>query len=808
MLFWVLVLAFGSGCAALVYEVIWLQQLQLVIGSSAVSLGLLLATFMGGLCIGSFAVPRTLPSRRHPLWLYGWIELTIAGLAILILFGVPLIGAVYVTSAGQGFVNVLSRGIVAAICLLPPTILMGMTFPILARSVRSDAGASRIGMIYTANISGAVVGCWLAGFYLLPAYDLGIATFTAVAINGAVGIGSLLLSRILAAAPSSSPQAEITAAARPATPIYIALALSGASALGAQVVWTRLLSVLFGATAYTFSIILSVFLIGLGVGSAAGAWLARSTQRPMLALTVCQTALAASIGMTGWMISRWLPYWPVDPTLALSSWAGFQVDLLRTLWTILPATVLWGATFPLALAALVSPTRSSDRLAGHAYAANTLGAIAGALAFTFVAVPGLGTQRSQQLIGAIALVAAGVVLASLSRRSSPNAPPDGPVGIRTRSAVAAVLLLALALIAGIAEIPWQVIAYGRRIAPMMYADRDNFREHPIRVLRRSEGLDSSVVITEQAGQRILYVNGSTEASNAPDDMRLQRMAGHLPALIHGNPQQVLVVGFGTGVTAGSFVTYPELRRIVVAELEASIPAASAEFFARENYGVYADDRVDIVHDDGRHFLLTTEETFDVITSDPVHLYVRGTSALYSKEYFELVRRRLKPAGVMAQWLPLYDGGTETLKSALATFFSVFPEGTVWSNHTQDRGYDLVLLGQAQPRPMDVDFLWSRWTRPDYRNVVLSMRSVGFNSPLHVLSAYLGRASDLRPWLADAQLNLDRNLRLQYLAGVEMNAGAAPALYGSLAQQRTFPHDLFTGSEEVLQALRSMLDARR
>jgi spermidine synthase len=324
-------------------------------------------------------------------------------------------------------------------------------------------------------------------------------------------------------------------------------------------------------------------------------------------------------------------------------------------------------------------------------------------------------------------------------------------------------------------------------------------------LYKGEGLDSSLVITEQAGQRIIYVNGSTEASNAPDDMRLERMAGHLPALIHMEPQDVLIVGFGAGVTAGSFVTYPKVKKIVIAELESLIPPASADFFGRENYGVFRDARTHVVHDDGRHYLLTTTDNFDIITSDPVHLYVKGTSALYSKEYFELVRRHLKPGGVIAQWLPLYDGDVETVKSVLATFFGAFPNGTVWSNHTQDRGYDLVLLGQSDPKPIDVDALQNRLERPDYQNVVLSLRSVGFRSALDVLATYFGQASDLRPWLEGAQLNLDKNLRLQYLAGFEINADASADLYQALAAYRRFPVDLFTGSEGFVQRLRSSFE---
>jgi spermidine synthase len=788
-----LILVSFSGFAALVYEIVWLQQLQLVIGSSAVSLGLLLATYMGGLFLGSIAVPRIVSAKRHPLWLYGAIELGIGFLGLAILFGMPFLSSIYVTSAGQGLVNVLFRGLVSAICLLPPTILMGMTFPILARSIPpTKIGASRMGFIYAANIGGAVIGCLLAGFYLLRVHDLATAAYTAVVINVCTGLAGLFLSGILNPLPIRKTTEEIAKISNSDAPVYIAIGLSGLSALGAQIVWTRLLSVLFGATVYTFSIILAVFLIGLGIGSTVGSWISRSIQRPRFALGLCQMGLAASIGWTAWAISHSLPYWPIDPSLALSPWVNFEVDLLRTAWTLLPTTLLWGASFPLALASLASPDQHSDRLAGEVYGANTLGAIAGALIFTFVFIPYLGTMRSEQLLSVVAFIAALVLLISLYRQFSRN----------DMATVAVLLGITVVFIATTADVPWQLLAYGHRIAQVMHQDSEDFRNDPIRVLYKGEGLDSSLVITEQAGQRIIYVNGSTEASNAPDDMRLERMAGHLPALIHGEPEEVLIVGFGAGVSAGSFVTYPKVKKIVIAELESLIPPASADFFSRENYGVFRDARTQVVHDDGRHYLQTTKETFDVITSDPVHLYVKGTSALYSKEYFELVRRHLKPGGVVAQWLPLYDGDTQTVKSVLATFFAAFPNGTVWSNHTQDRGYDLVLLGQATPKPIDVDALQNRLDRPDYKNVVLSLHSVGFRSALDVLETYFGQASDLQPWLEGAQLNLDRNLRLQYLAGFEINTDASADLWRAIAAYRRFPEGLFTGSEGFMRALRA------
>ncbi len=580
--------------------------------------------------------------------------------------------------------------------------------------------------------------------------------------------------------------------------------MSGLTALGAQVVWTRLLSVLFGATVYTFSIILAVFLAGLGIGSGAGSILARSTERPKLAFGMCQLLLAASIAWAAWAIAKSLPYWPIDPALAENPVYLFQLNLFRALWTILPATIFWGASFPLALASLAPHSNDSGQLAAGVYGANTLGAIVGALFFTFLSIPSLGTMRSQQILIGLACVSAIVVLAPLRSSSADELHPDPASPRQFTLELGAAVLVILVLIAGVSDVPWQFLAYGRRVALMTYSDREESKDHPIQLLYRAEGLNSSIVITDQTGLRIIYVNGNVEASNAIDDMRLQTMDGQLPALVNSDPQDVLVVGFGTGVSAGTFVTHPETKTITIAELEHLIPPASGKLFQRENHDVLNDPRTTVFYDDGRHYLQTHDDRFDVITSDPVHLWIKGTSALYSKEYFEIVRRHLKPGGVAAQWLPLYDGNVDTIKSVLATFFEAFPNGTVWSNHIMDRGFDLVLLGQTSPTQINIDALQQRLDRPDYAGVMASLRPVGFNSANDVAATYLGRASDLQPWLAGAQINLDRNLRLQYLAGLEMNANASAAIYQMLLGYRVFPQGLFEGSPDSLQRLSVML----
>jgi spermidine synthase len=649
-------------------------------------------------------------------------------------------------------------------------------------------GIAWLGLFYGGNIVGAVFGCLLAGFYLLRVFDMETATYVAAALNLVVALLGFGLARLSAYRPAvTSPLAD---SRRGFWPVYVAIALSGACALAAEVVWTRLLSLLIGATVYTFSIILAVFLVGLGIGSGAGSLLARSGANPRILLGVCQLFLAAAVAWAAVMLADSLPYWPINPALSRSPWLNFQLDLVRCLWAVLPAACLWGASFPLALAAGAAKGQDVGRLVGGMYAANTVGAILGALGAGLVLIPGLGTQNAQRVL--IGLSAAASLLMLVSALGPPR---------RLARALALVLLAAgvggpAVLLAWILPAtPWELVALGRALPTSNTSEG--------RSLFVGEGMNSSVAVTEQTnGVRNFHVSGKVEASNEAQDMRLQRMLGHIPALLHPKPRSVLVVGFGAGVTAGSFVPHPELENLVICELEPLIPKVVSTFFTKENHDVVNNPRVHIVYDDARHYVLTTPLLFDIITSDPIHPWVKGSATLYTREYFELCKRRLKPGGLLTQWVPLYGGDLESAKSAIATFFEVFPHGTVWSNDHGGIGYDVVLLGQAGPLTIDADELRRRVERRDHEAVRQSLNEVGFDNLLELLLSYGGQASDLRPWLADAQINRDRNLRLQYLAGMGLNNDERGRIHQEMQRYRRFPENLFVGTGRYAEMVRT------
>jgi spermidine synthase len=366
------------------------------------------------------------------------------------------------------------------------------------------------------------------------------------------------------------------------------------------------------------------------------------------------------------------------------------------------------------------------------------------------------------------------------------------------AAFVAIPLAAALLAYGAPGVPPELYAFGRTIMNANYKPN---------MLYVGEGMNASVAVSEdEDGNRYFHVSGKTEAGSHPADMRLRRMLGHRSVLLDPKPRSVLVVGFGAGVTAGSFVTYPDIERIVICEIEPLIPQKISGFFSKENFDVVNDPRVEIVYDDARRFILTSKEQFDIITSDPIHPWVKGAATLYTREYFELVRRHLKPDGVVTHWVPIEETTAEAVKSEMATFFSVFPEGIYWMND-REGGSDVVLFGQTDPAPINVDAAAERFNLPDNAHAAKSLRGIGFVSAIDSIASYSGRGPDLALWLRGATINTDRNLRLQYLAGMGLNVTAQDQIRSELADAGWIPPGLFTASEENFAELRDALSAK-
>ncbi|MDO8680341.1 MAG: fused MFS/spermidine synthase [Acidobacteriota bacterium] len=790
-------LFFASGCAALIYETVWFHLVQLVVGASSISVAVLLCSFMGGMALGSALLPRLVPASIHPLRVVAALEAGIAALGIIVPLALPYVQQAYVAMVGYGYAGVLLRATACAVVLTPPTMLMGATLPAIARWFdRRNEAASSVGFLYTANIAGGAVGTVLAGFYLLRVYDTVVAGAVAVAINIAVAIAAwwLAVNRDEADKPSTfalgasvdkkglSPQVvDSPSLDTPRlAPIYVVAAMSGFTALGAEVVWTRQLSLLFGASVYTFSLILAVFLAGLGAGSLAGSSLARRSKNPAATLGRAQLLLAFAIAFGAWMIVYGLPLW--QPTKSFLPWVRssppltFAFDAVRCAIALMPATLLWGASFPLMLAA----ARGADfrRQVSRITAINTAGALIGTLALTLIGIPMLGSQRSQQ---ALVLLAALAGLAILSRAPRPR--PAANVAVFAAAVAIAIL--------AVPPVPGRMIAYGRSVDSWSSIKR---------FLYLAEGATASVAVTEGiGGMRQFHIAGKVEASDMDVDMRLERMLGHIPALVHPHPRSVLIVGVGAGVTAGALAIHPEVERIVICEIEPVVPTSARQFFGVENHHVFDDPRVQLVFDDARHFLQTTDERFDIITSDPIHPWVRGAATLYSLEYLQLARAHLNPGGVVTQWIPLYETDVPSAKSEIATFAQVFPDTTLWNPDLLEEGYDLVALGRVEAAPISEAAIALRINAS--AAVRESLSEVTLKTAAAVLSTYAGRGRDLAPWLADAQINRERHLRLQYLAGLAANTDQRFEIFQQILQYRRYPADLFEASAELESQIR-------
>ncbi len=519
-----LLLFVGSGCAALIYEIVWFQLLQLVIGSSAVSLGVLLGTFMGGMCLGSLLLPRYVGVEQHPLRIYAYLEFGIGACALVILFGMPLFSAAYTAVGTTGITGLTLRGVAAAVCLLPPTLMMGATLPAVARYVETTPkGVSWLGFFYGGNIAGAVAGSLLAGFYLLRVYDATIATFVAVFINVLVAVLGLLIANMTPYSPQKIRESSATAVQTApgeseVWPVYVTIALSGFAALSSEVIWTRLLSLLFGATVYTFSLVLAAFLFGLGIGSSLGAALARGAKNPRVALGWCQMMLCGAIAWAAYQTMESMPWWPVDVTLDYDFMTKFQLDMVRCIWALLPASILWGASFPLALASVAPREEDAGRVVGRVYAANTVGAIFGALLASLTFVSWIGMQKTQQALIGVSAVS-GLLMLALG--------PSGEESAKAKLNFAVTVIVAMVisglLVVTVPELNKDFVAYGR-FSPV--------RAGRSEVKYVGEGRMGLVAVSELSDGTLNYHNaGKIQASSDPADMRLQRMLGHLTTLI-------------------------------------------------------------------------------------------------------------------------------------------------------------------------------------------------------------------------------------------------------------------------------------
>jgi spermidine synthase len=700
-----------SGVFALVYEVTWARMLSREFGSDAVAIAIVVSVFMLGLGLGARLAGVWGDRLHNPLRVYGILEIVLGAyvLASPWLIGgfMPLLALLGERGIENAWLLNSARITLGMVVLLPPTLIMGASLPLLARFAVDVAKhiPSAVISLYSINIVGAVVGVLAAGFWLLPVMGM-------TRVLTLVGLANVVLGLLVLVLSRSVTDTYRTRRPHPVThtdmgdrwttvKLVSAVALLGVASMACQLAWTRVIVLIVGGSAYAFSSVLAVFLAGLGIGAALAALALRWFSDRSVALFAIAGVLAAAAIFGSTFVLPSLPGYFLG--LFDAEIAATQVGLLN-LQTIIAAALFlapvtfMGMMFPLALRIGLG---SFDRPAadvGKLYLANSMGSVAGALLAGFILIPQIGILPT--LLLAIGLICY-AVLVVLSLRSG-----------QLVQLAAAIVLLGGYGIGWYTVPPWnaQLMASGlsdhaRAYQQMRLGLAEQLADWTDLLFYR-DGLTSTVTVSRdrRLGISDLYIatNGKIDGSSR-QDMPTQKLSAHLPLLLHPEPRRVAVVGMGTGVTAGSATLHDSVEEVVIIEIEPAM-VAGARWFSAYNYGVHEHPKVDIRITDGRLHLFLAQERYDVIISEPSNPWIAGIASLFTEEYYRLSARALRPGGVFAQWLQLYQMEPDNVQSVVRSFAEVFPETYVAKTIV---GTDMLLIGSQEPITFDVKALQDR-----------------------------------------------------------------------------------------------------
>jgi spermidine synthase len=720
----VLVLFFCSGACGLAYQVLWVRQLSFVFGVTAYAAGTVLAAFMAGLALGSWLAGPLLARITRPLAAFGIAELLIGASALatpaVLDIASSLYRTLYAVSPDSFPAQTLARFACAFAVLLVPTVLMGLTLPLLSASqvVRGPLFAARVSALYAVNTAGAVTGALLTGFVLIGALGVGRTFLLAAACNALVGLGAIALDRRHARQAvdneaSASARGSTAAMGGPVT-VWWVMAASGFASLALEVVWFRLMTQALDATTYAFTVTLAGVLIGIALGGAISSRLLRARADWLAWLAVVQVATAVvvliGVGMLTW-----------ERPLGL---APMRAPVRVVLLVLLPS-LLMGISFPLLLklgvpapAAGTVDAGTRGKLVGRFYSVNVLGAIAGSIVGGFFIVPAFGTWAAIVILAGVFLVA-GLLIA---------------VAHPSRGRVLAMVAAGAAAFAYVTTtLPDPFMVAMRRRAPPGSIE-----------IFRDEGVQTAVSVYESTFQRTLNVGGLHQANDSEAMVRLHRRIGMLPMALHPAPADALVIGLGGGATAGAVSQHPGTA-VQIVELSDSVRKA-APYFDHVTFGVLNQPNVRVRVDDGRNFLALSGEKFDVITADIIQPIHAGAGHLYSREYFELVRQALKPGGIVLQWIGHRERSHYTL--IMRTFLEVFPDATLWLGGE-------MMVGSLEPLTLNQAAFDAKLLDPETRAVLLG---VGLGSFEALRSWYAAGPREMRAYVGDGpRLTDDRPL---------------------------------------------------
>ena len=807
-------LFFASGATALVYQTLWSRQLHHVFGTSSFAISTVLAAFMAGQALGGWLAGKRADDLQRPLRMYGLFEVGIGLYALIFPVIVRWITPLYLEFWRQVEPGPVSFGLLQflliGVALLLPTAAMGATLPILARFAtrRLGAAGSVVGLLYGINTAGAVLGTFLGGFVLLPAWGLWATTLGAACMNLLLGGLALVTSQSAGEGAGPLPVEEDTPRLppRPGARVVLAVAaLSGFAALIYEVAWTRLLVLMLGASVYAFSVMLLAFLVGIAAGGAWGGGPAdrlwrRFGERGVLgALALCQVGIAGVTYLTLYSYGE-LPFWYVwlfDRAAEGGTSAGgvWMVSLVLSGLVMTPAAFGMGAVFPLAVRALVGDPDKLGAPVGSVYSSNTIGSMVGATLAGFVLLPGIGVQGAVFVGAAANVVAGGLCLWRMHRIDVADKRPLGALG------ALAVLGFVLGFVAQ--RPPWDpmVMTAGMYKYVSSFSDhsREGIRDYAIdryELLYYDEGLSSVVTVARSRESQNIWLanNGKVDASTTVD-MPTQVLVSLLPMQFVEDPAEVLVIGLASGITAGAVTLVDDAEHIEVVELEPSILEA-ARFFDEWNHGVLDDPRVELVANDGRnHVLLAEPGAYDVIISEPSNPWISGVSNLFTREFLEIGKSRLAPGGVWAQWVQAYGMGPEDVRSLVATFADVYPYVLLYATVEEA---DLVLIGSETPIQPDIAHarqLLERWPRAS-----AELATIDIAAPLDLVARFQMDRSHLVEMSEGADINTDDNMRIEYSAPLYLHEETTEDNFAMLLKHREVPFEAIGRDGEQLASL--------
>jgi spermidine synthase len=771
---------FLSGASGLILELLWTRMLTLVFGSTALAVSTVLTAYMGGLGLGSYLAGKFSDRLKDPVRAYALAEAAIGIYALLVPW---LIGYypglnqwLWVTFGDRYTLLSILRFVASAGLLIVPTTLMGATMPILARYFVSrpfEMGrvSLRLGTLYAVNLFGAVAGSFLAGFIFLPMVGVRSTNLVAASFDMSVAVAILVARRFartrarasdaldeLAAAQTGSVDAYaparlyISPAARKV--VLLSFAVSGATAMCLQVLWTRALAVIIGSSIFSFTIILLAFLVGLGSGSATFGKLVTKFKDPVRGLAFTHLGIVGCIGLS-YLITDRLPFvftYLLSSTM-VSADAVLTCQFALACLTVLPSTFLMGAIFPITVRVVTGDLATVGRDVGSAYALNTVGAILGSFLSGFVVLPVLGLQRGIYLAAVVDLSLAVMLFAVTA-----SLPP-------ARRLIGMATAVAMALV-GLAMPRWNLtnfsigffrISMARDYIDMVERRHQRKKWQMPKLVYYKDGIATTVSVDQWGKVFSMKNNGKVDASNDAD-MPTQISVGLLPLLLYDNDHapKVALIGYGSGVTAGASTQYP-IDKLEVVELEPAIYEA-AHFFDSVNHRPTENPKVKAIVGDGRNFLTQRNDLYDIIISQPSNPWITGVSNLFTREYFQSVKSRLREDGIFCQWAQLYEMAPWNIKAIYRTLADEFPYVMVFA--AEDLSSDTILIASRKPIELDIRKIARAFENPI---TAAEAKRAGFETPHDVPAFLLLGADEMRSFTAGAAINTDDNALIEFAA---------------------------------------------